>query len=137
VALSKVNRLQSRQDFRSVFREGSHGTHLTLRAYAQKQRLDIDNKYLTSTRLASRLVQKSASGLLFVTDQKAYSGGFSLFIAPFITWLAAGGCSAVGSQEECDYQQFLQELKQLLAEAEVPMGIREEVYHEGGPHIGI
>jgi len=122
VALSKVNRLQSRQDFRSVFREGirSHGTHLTLRARS-KAEADCSNQ---TCRLDwHRLVQKSASGLLFVTDQKAHSSGFSLFIAPFITWLAAGVVvqpSAV--QEQCDYQQFLQELKQLLAEAEVLNG---------------
>jgi len=63
---------------------------------------------------------------------KGIFGRLFRYCAPFITSLAAGN-SAVGSTEECDYQQFLQKLKLLAKARNLPMGIR--VYYEGGPHI--
>jgi len=108
-----------------------------LRALRSKaEASDIDNKYLTDS-IAS-ISTKSVSKRASVRNRiKRHIRAAFLIVAPFITWLAAVVVQPSAVQEECDYQQFLQELKQLLAEAEVLNGIREEIYYEGGPHIDL
>ena len=127
MALSKVNRLQSRQDFRSVFREGirSHGAHLTLRALRSKaEASDIDNQYLRPTRIGisiSTKVSKRASVRNRI--KRRIRAAFRCLLPHLLPgWRLVVVVQPSAVQEECDYQQFLQELKQLLAEAEVLNG---------------
>jgi len=79
--------------------------------------------------LAFRFSTKVSAGLCRIKGSERLPP-----VAQAITRWRGSGCSTPAAQ--CDYQQFLQELEQLLAKAEVPMGIREEVYFEGGPHVG-
>jgi len=72
--------------------------------------------HLTSTRWHFDYT-KSASGPVFVTGLKAAASGFA---AHFI--MACVVVVQPSAAQECDYQQFLQELEQLLAKAEVLNG---------------
>lgn len=136
VALSKVNRLQSRQDFRVVFREGirCHGSHLTLRALRLKTNLaDLSdqtvrqsslNKHLSQTRIGISISTKvSKRAVIRNRIKRQLQAAFRCLLPQLLPgWQVVVVVQPSAVQEECDYLQFLQELKQLLAEAEVLNG---------------
>jgi len=135
VALPKTNRLQSRQDFRAVFREGIRRSspHLTLRALRSK----VDKPkpeaatatqpgavaHPTPTRIGISISLKvSKRAVIRNRIKRQIRAAFRQLLPK----LAPGWRLVIVVQpsaaQECDYQQFLQELKQLLAEAEVLNG---------------
>jgi len=136
VALPKANRLQSRQDFQAVFREGirRNSSHLTLRALRVKSDSNSPNTVEKTTQQAvnthpiptrigisiSTKVSKRAVIRNRIKRQlKAAFRGLLPQISPGWRLVVVVKPSAA---KGCDYQQFLQELEQLLAEAEVING---------------
>jgi len=137
VALSKLNRLQSRQDFRAVFREGirHHGSHLTLRALRSKADVSdpeargsatqlASNKQLSATKIGISISTKVSKRAVIRNRIKRQLQAAFRCLLPLILpgWRLVVVVQPSAAQEQCDYQQFLQELKQLLAEAEVING---------------
>ncbi len=131
MALSKINRLHTRQDFQAVFREGIRrkSSHLTLRALRSKPnapgqdvstatqpgvihpisvRIGISVSTKVSKRAVIRNRIKRQIRAIFRCLLPQLSSGWRLVVIVHPS-----------AAQECDYQQFLQELKQLLAEAEV------------------
>lgn len=136
MALPKVNRLSSRQHFRAVFREGIRlkSSHLTLRALKLKaglhspdtlsQKTQITAKLpLLPTRIGISISTKVSKRAVIRNRIKRQLQGAFLCLLPQVSlgWhlVVIVQPSAV---QECGYQQFLQELEQLLAEAEVING---------------
>jgi len=117
----KANRLQNRQDFQAVFREGirRHTSHLTLRALRSKE----PDSQLTPTRIGISISLKvSKRAVIRNRIKRQLRSAFCqilLRVAPGWRLVVIVQPSAV---QECDYQQFLQELEQLLAKAEVING---------------
>jgi len=135
VALPKANRLQSRQDFRAVFREGIRrsSSHLTLRALRAKTDISkqdaVKNKqsaaktHPTPTRIGISISLKVSKRAVIRNRIKRQ---IRAALRQMLLKLSPGWLLVVVVQPsaaiECDYQQFLQELEQLLAEAEVLNG---------------
>lgn len=120
MALPKANRLTSRQDFRAVFRDGVRrkSSHLTLRALraegqkTAKTQIGISISTKVSKRAVTRnRIKRQLRAALRYLWPKLLNG-----------WRLVVVVEPLAAQEECDYQQFLQELEQLLAEAEVLNG---------------
>jgi len=126
VALPKANRLQSRRDFQAVFREGIRRSspHLTLRALQSKPETpNPEPVKLAQTRIGisiSLKVSKRAVTRNRIKRQlRAALRQLLLQLSPGWRLVVVVQPSAA---QGCDYHQFLQELKQLLAEAEVLNG---------------
>ncbi|PPS44795.1 ribonuclease P protein component [Chroococcidiopsis sp. TS-821] len=132
MALRKANRLQSRHDFRAVFREGIRrsGSHITLRALQRKAQYSVNpaSQDLQQSELAevptrfgisvSTKVSKRAVIRNRIKRQiRAACRNLLPRIAP--GWLLVVIVHPSAVQAQCDYDQFLQELEQLLTEAEV------------------
>ena len=120
MALPKVNRLKNRHEFQTLFREGNRlkSSHLTLRAL----RLQTPSGIITgATRIGISISTKvSKRAVIRNRIKRQIRAAFrSLLprIAPGWSLVAIVQPQAVTSK--CDYQQFLQELEQLLAKAEV------------------
>jgi ribonuclease P protein component len=136
VALSKANRLTDRQDFRAVFREGirRQGAHLTLRALRSKENADNpqeqcaistkSNTQLTPTRIGISISTKVSKRATVRNRIKRQIRSAFRWLLPELLpgWRLVVIVQPLAAQEQCDYNQFLQELKQLLAEAEVLNG---------------
>ena len=123
MALPKVNRLKNRHDFQTLFREGNRlkSSHLTLRAL----RLQTPSGIITgATRIGISISTKVSKRAVIRNRIKRQIRAAFRSLLPQI---APGWSLVVVVQPEavlskCDYQQFLQELKQLLAKAEVING---------------
>lgn len=136
MALSKANRLTNRQDFRAVFREGirRQGSHLTLRALRSKENADNpqeqwaistkSNTQLTPTRIGISISTKVSKRATVRNRIKRQIRSAFRWLLPELLpgWRLVVIVQPLAAQEQCDYNQFLQELKQLLAEAEVLNG---------------
>ncbi|PAX47604.1 ribonuclease P protein component [Brunnivagina elsteri] len=135
MALPSAHRLKSRHDFQAVFREGirRHGSYMTLRALrpsnsvvpSQNTAVKTDNPgekieyppaqigISISTKVSKRAVvrnrikRKIAAALHKLLPRLSPGWRLVFVVKPSVT------------QEECVTQQFLQELEQLLAQAEV------------------
>jgi len=139
VALPKANRLKHRQEFNALFRKGIRCTtiHLTMRA--KKQSVNpMSGKQPSSglvfpnptspperrenTRIGISVSQKVSKKAVVRNRIKRQLKAAFRQLLPRIAngWLLV----VVVKPEaiECDYQQFLQELEQLLVEAEVLNG---------------
>ncbi len=135
MALSKANRLTNRQDFRAVFREGirRQGSHLTLRALRSKENAynpqqwatsNKSNTQLTPTRIGISISTKVSKRATVRNRIKRQIRSAFRWLLPELLpgWRLVVIVQPLAAQEQCDYNQFLQELKQLLAEAEVLNG---------------
>jgi ribonuclease P protein component len=120
--LDRCNRLKQRQDFTRVYQCGSRyqSSHLILRAYRQPDQ---------PTRIGVSVSQKVSKRAVVRNRIKRWlrSACRSLLSELQPGWdLVIGVRTQPASQQspalECDYQQFLQELKQLLAEAKLLHG---------------
>ena len=124
MALPKVNRLKNRHEFQTLFREGNRlkSSHLTLRALrlqkpatgagagATRIGISISTKVSKHAVIRNRLKRQIRAAFRSLLPR----------IAPGWSLVAIVQPQAVTSK--CDYQQFLQELEQLLAKAEVMNG---------------
>ena len=123
MALPKVNRLKNRHEFQTLFREGNRlkSSHLTLRAL----RLQTPSGIITgATRIGISISTKVSKRAVIRNRIKRQIRAAFRSLLPQI---APGWSLVVVVQPEavlskCDYQQFLQELEQLLAKAEVMNG---------------
>ena len=136
MALPKANRLTSRQDFRAVFREGIRrgSPHFTLRALRLKA--DTTNPdavtviqpaskvHLMPTRIGISISLKVSKRAVIRNRLKRQIRAAFRQLLPQLSsgWRLVVVVQPSAAQSECDYKQFLQELEQLLAEAEVING---------------
>jgi ribonuclease P protein component len=121
VALPKVNRLKNRHEFQTLFREGNRlkSSHLTLRALrlhpsgtiiGTRIGISISTKVSKRAVIRNRIKRQIRAAFRSLLPQIAPGWSLVVIVEP----------QAVLSK--CDYQQFLQELEQLLAKAEVING---------------
>jgi ribonuclease P protein component len=125
VALPKVHRLRRRQDFSKVYQAGlrRHTPNLTLRAFRQSKFLP--NKDLETTKepvltcigisiglkvskravIRNRIKRRIRSAMQQLLPELSSGWQIVIVVKPSAT--------------QCGYEQFLQELKQLLVSAEV------------------
>ena len=122
MALPKVNRLKNRHEFQTLFREGNRlkSSHLTLRAL----RLHSSGIITGATRIGISISTKVSKRAVIRNRIKRQIRAAFRSLLPQI---APGWSLVVVVQPEavlskCDYQQFLQELEQLLTKAEVING---------------
>jgi len=132
VALSKANRLRSRQDFNAVYRHGRRrkSNHLTLVALRRsptrdsKQRCQVDQATIVEaapepTRVGISISQKVSKRAVIRNRIKRW---LKVAVRLLMPQFPTGWDIVVIVQPEatqCDYPQFLQELEQLLIKAEV------------------
>ena len=135
MALSKANRLSSRHDFRAVFREGirRNSSHLTLRALRIKadspspdvlETAQLAAKPSPPTRIGISISTKVSKRAVVRNRIKRQLQAAFRCLLPQISpgWLLVVVVQPSTAQQECVTREFLQELKQLLAEAEVLNG---------------
>ncbi len=124
MALPKVNRLKNRHDFQTLFREGSRlkSSHLTLRAL--RMQIIPGKKVVGSTRIGISISTKVSKHAVIRNRIKRQIRAAFRFLLPQITpgWSLVVVVQPQAVTSKCDYQQFLQELEQLLAKAEVING---------------
>ncbi len=135
MALPSAHRLKSRHDFQAVFREGvrRHGSYMTLRALrpstsmlpSQKAAVKTDNTEESiehpptqigisiSTKVSKRAVVRNR------IKRKIAAALHKLLPRLSPGWRLVFVVKPSATQQECVTQQFLQELEQLLAQAEV------------------
>ena len=131
--LDSAHRLRKRQDFTTVYQRGSRyqTSHLILRSYQRVEgeaptRIGISISQKVSKRAVVRnqikrqlraicrlLLNKLMPGWDLVIVVRAHQGAQKQ---------GKGALTKEATALECDYQQFLRELKQLLAEAKVLNG---------------
>ncbi|MFB2923748.1 MULTISPECIES: ribonuclease P protein component [Aerosakkonema] len=129
VALPKANRLKHRDDFSAVFRKGIRrsSANLTLRALRKSADSDRDKRSPPKesevpSRIGISVSQKVSKRAVIRNRIKRLLRAAFRHLLPR---LKKGWCLVVVVKPEaqrCEYQQFLQELEQLLAEAEVLNG---------------
>ncbi|MFN6570375.1 ribonuclease P protein component [Dendronalium sp. ChiSLP03b] len=134
MALPKANRLKSRKDFQAVFREGirRQSSHITLRALrpscSTEPSLDAaTNKPLTNSgQLASTQIGISISTKVSkrAVVRNRIKRQITAVLHNFLPKLSPGWrlvfvVKPTAAESKCVSQQFLQELEQLLAQAEV------------------
>lgn len=135
MALPKANRLKSRKDFQAVFREGirRHGAHVTLRALkakaSSKPSLDTapettqptDVVDIAPTRIGISISTKVSKRAVVRNRLKRQISAALHQLLPKISpgWRLVVVVKPTAGESECVTQQFLQELEQLLAQAEV------------------
>ncbi|NJL62754.1 MAG: ribonuclease P protein component [Methylacidiphilales bacterium] len=135
MALPSAHRLKSRHDFQAVFREGlrRHGSYMTLRALrpstskltSQNTAVKTDNPgenieypptqigISISTKVSKRAVVRNR------IKRKIAAALHKLLPRLSPGWRLVFVVKPSATQQECITQQFLQELEQLLAQAEV------------------
>jgi ribonuclease P protein component len=123
VALPKLNRLKNRHDFQTLFREGIRlkSSHLTLRAL----RLPTPPGLIASnTRIGISISTKVSKRAVIRNRIKRQIRAAFRSLLPQITpgWSLVAIVQPQAVTSKCDYQQFLQELEQLLTKAEVING---------------
>ncbi|MBN3886015.1 MAG: ribonuclease P protein component [Nostoc sp.] len=135
MALPKANRLKSRKDFQAVFREGirRHGSYLTLRALKPlcltKLSLDTatqttqatDLRTLASTRIGISISTKVSKRAVVRNRIKRQITVALHKLLPKLSpgWRLVVIVKPTAAESKCVSPQFLQELEQLLAQAEV------------------
>ncbi|MEH1836046.1 MAG: ribonuclease P protein component [Nostoc sp.] len=135
MALPKANRLKSRKDFQAVFREGirHHGSYFTLRALkplgSAKSSLDtatqitqaIDSAHLASTRVGISISTKVSKRAVVRNRIKRQITAALHNLLPKLLpgWRLVVIVKPTAAESKCVSPQFLQELEQLLAQAEV------------------
>ena len=129
MALPKANRLKHRKDFSAVFRQGIRrtGSILLLRAWKPPKATDRDRPTKSTesafpSRIGISVSQKVSKKAVIRNRIKRLLRAAFRQLLPKIKagWLLVVVVKPQASQ--CEYQQFLQELEQLLAEAEVLNG---------------
>ncbi|MBA2747969.1 MAG: ribonuclease P protein component [Tatlockia sp.] len=123
MALPKVNRLKNRHEFQTLFREGNRlkSSHLTLRAL----RLQTPSGIITgATRIGISISTKVSKRAVIRNRIKRQIRAAFRSLLPQIApgWSLVVVVQPQAVLSKCDYQQFLQELEQLLAKAEVMNG---------------
>jgi ribonuclease P protein component len=137
VALPKANRLKSRKDFQAVFREGTrrHGSYLTLRALrplssrvpsfdpAATTTQPTDSANPVSTLIGISISTKVSKRAVVRNRLKRQIAAALHKLLPKLLpgWRLVVTVKPTAAQE-CVREQFLQELEQLLAQAEVLNG---------------
>lgn len=135
MALPKANRLKSRKDFQAVFREGirRHGSYLTLRAlkpsYSKKPSLDTaaqtiqatDLAHIASTQIGISISTKVSKRAVVRNRIKRQITAALYNLLPKLLpgWRLVVVVKPTAAESKCVSPQFLQELEQLLAQAEV------------------
>lgn len=135
MALPKANRLKSRKDFQAVFREGirRHGSYLTLRALkplcSTKPSLDIatqttlptNSAHLASTRIGISISTKVSKRAVVRNRIKRQIAAALHNLLPKLSpgWRLVVIVKPTAAESKCVSPKFLQELEQLLAQAEV------------------
>lgn len=134
MALPKANRLKSRKDFQAVFQQGirRHSSHFTLRALGPscftKPSLDTaitkfptNLQNLTSTRIGISISTKVSKRAVVRNRIKRQITAVLHNLLPKLSpgWRLVVVVKPTAAESECVSQQFLQELEQLLAQAEV------------------
>jgi ribonuclease P protein component len=137
VALPKANRLKSRKDFQAVFREGTrrHGSYLTLRALRpssmKKPSLDTAHNHVQSTnsvlspiKIGISISTKVSKRAVIRNRLKRQLSAALHQLLPQLSpgWRLVIVVKPTAAESKCVTQQFLQELEQLLAQAEVLNG---------------
>jgi ribonuclease P protein component len=147
VALPSLHRLKSRQDFQAVFREGirRHGSYLTLRALRPLPKLteltrnesptdllnnadgQVDIAYncdYLPTRIGISVSTKvSKRAVVRNRIKRRISAALHQLLPKLLPgWRLVVVVKPTAAQQECVTQQFLQELEQLLVQAEVLNG---------------
>ncbi|MEA5601760.1 ribonuclease P protein component [Nostoc sp. UHCC 0252] len=134
MALPKANRLKSRKDFQAVFREGirRNGSYLTLRALkplltksslgaAIQTTQASDSVYIASTRIGISISTKVSKRAVVRNRIKRQITSALYNILPKLSpgWRLVFIVKPTAAESKCVSPQFLQELEQLLAQAEV------------------
>ncbi|NJM72814.1 MAG: ribonuclease P protein component [Scytonema sp. RU_4_4] len=135
MALPKVNRLKSRRDFQAVFREGTrrHASHLTLRALrpspSSKPSCDTvpqsvktqSTKQITPAQIGISISTKVSKRAVVRNRLKRQIAAAFYQLLPKISpgWRLVVIVKPTAADIKCVTQQFLQELEQLLEQAEV------------------
>jgi ribonuclease P protein component len=133
VALPQAHRLKHWRDFQTVYQKGIRrsGRYLTVRGLLQRtstvdaptqERLNSPNEDKPPTRIGISVSQKVSKKAVVRNRIKRQIRAALRHLLP---QLSPGWQLIVGVRpgaEQCDYAQFLRELKQLLAEAEVLNG---------------
>lgn len=135
MALPKANRLKSRKDFQAVFREGirRQSSLLTLRAlkpsYSKKPSLDTaakttpatDSVSIKSTQIGISISTKVSKRAVVRNRIKRQIAASLYQLLPKLSsgWRLVVVVKPTAAQRECGSREFLQELEQLLAQAEV------------------
>ncbi|MBW4616680.1 MAG: ribonuclease P protein component [Desmonostoc vinosum HA7617-LM4] len=133
MALPKANRLKSRHDFQAVFREGirRHGSYLTLRALkplSVKEPSGVDaatqTLNLASTQIGISISTKVSKRAVVRNRIKRQIAVALYELLPKLSpgWRLVVVVKPTVLETKCVSQQFLQELEQLLAQAEVLNG---------------
>ncbi|MER3589957.1 MAG: ribonuclease P protein component [Mastigocladus sp. ERB_26_1] len=137
MALPKANRLKSRKDFQAVFREGirRHGSYLTLRALRpssmKKPSLDTAHDNVQSTnsvifpiKIGISISTKVSKRAVVRNRLKRQVSAALHQLLPNLSpgWRLVVVVKPAAAESKCVTQQFLQELEQLLAQAEVLNG---------------
>ncbi|QLE58080.1 ribonuclease P protein component [Nostoc sp. TCL26-01] len=138
MALPKANRLKSRHDFQAVFREGMrrHSFHFTLRALkpssspansgdtASKDPQVIGEQHLSSTLIGVSISTKvSKKAVVRNRLKRQITAAFQQLLPKLAQgWKLVVIVKPIAAESKCGSQQFLQELEQLLAKAEVLNG---------------
>jgi ribonuclease P protein component len=132
VALPSLHRLKSRHDFQAVFREGirRHSSYLTLRALRPSHPVKpgendtIANTEHVPTRIGISISTKvSKHAVVRNRLKRQISAAFYQLLPQILPgWRLVIVVKPTAAQEKCVTQQFLQELEQLLAQAEVLNG---------------
>lgn len=123
MALPRANRLKHRRDFSAVYQSGIRRTtpHLTLRALRLQGDLSGDKDCLP-TRIGISISQKVSKRAVVRNRIKRQ---LRAALHQLLPQLPSGWQLVIVVRPEaiqCDYRQFLQELEQLLADAEVLYG---------------
>ena len=133
MALPKGNRLKSHKDFQAVFRGGirRQSSHFTLRALRSPhpKQYSGDTATTTPTQLVSTQIGISVSTKVskkaVVRNRIKRQMAAALYqLLPKISpgWRLVFVVKPTTAESKCGSQQFLQELEQLLAQAEVLNG---------------
>lgn len=124
MALPKANRLKNRREFQTLFREGNRlkSSHLTLRAL--RLQTPSMGKDAGAIRIGISISTKVSKRAVIRNRIKRQIRAAFRSLLPQITpgWDLVVVVQPQAVTSKCDYQQFLQELEQLLAKAEVING---------------
>lgn len=126
MALPSANRLKHRRDFSAVYQSGLRRStpHLTLRALRQ-QGLAIHSQNSTQqppTQIGISISQKVSKRAVVRNRIKRQIRAALHHLLPRLSWGWHIVVVVRPPAIECDYHQFLQELEQLLTNAEVLNG---------------
>nr|WP_211173008.1 ribonuclease P protein component [Brasilonema bromeliae] len=131
--MPKANRLKSRRDFQAVFREGirRHGSHITLRALRPSpsskpscdtapETVNTNTKHLTPAQIGISISTKVSKRAVVRNRLKRQIAAALYQLLPKMSpgWRIVVVVKPA-ADIKCVTQQFLQELEQLLEQAEV------------------